>query len=132
MGGLAVGLISFAGCAFGILAAIGGVAIGSFAWGGLGIGFVAMGGMAIGVWAAGGSAIGAFKADATHVDPQAEVVFAPFAHWYIWLAWMGGLTPIFFGAVYLFSWFMLRRQAKAQFAESQINSAAKSSAAGSR
>jgi tRNA A-37 threonylcarbamoyl transferase component Bud32 len=132
IGGLGVGLFTFAGCALGILAAIGGVAVGSFAWGGLGIGFVAMGGMSVGVWAAGGSALGVFKADPTRVDPQAEVVFAPFANWYIWLAWMGALSPVLFAAVYLFCWSMFRRQAKQEAAAKSVSSSAGPIAAGSR
>jgi eukaryotic-like serine/threonine-protein kinase len=113
IGGIGVGIVSFSGMSLAILAAIGGLAVGAFAFGGLAIGFVALGGMGVGVWAAGGTAIGVFTADAQRVDPQAAVVFAPFENrWYVWIAWMAGLTPVLFGATSLLAWWAFRKQAQ--------------------
>lgn len=77
IGGLACGLLTVGGASFGLLFALGGVAIGlGLSIGGVAAGFVAIGGAAIGLsYAIGGAAFGPATIDPRHCDPAATEFF---------------------------------------------------------
>jgi hypothetical protein len=56
--GIARGWIAIGDVAFGVVAALGGLAVGGVALGGLGVGAIALGGLAVGGLATGGLAVG--------------------------------------------------------------------------
>ena len=77
IGGLACGLFSVGGASFGLLFALGGVAIGlGLSVGGFAAGSVAIGGLAVGLkYAIGGAAFGPATIDGRHCDPAALSFF---------------------------------------------------------
>lgn len=58
--GIAKGWIAIGDISFGIVLAVGGLAVGGMSLGGLSVGVVALAGLSLGVWSVGGLAIGAF------------------------------------------------------------------------
>jgi hypothetical protein len=58
--GVAKGWIAIGDIAFGVLFALGGLAVGGLSVGGLSIGVLALGGLSIGIWSVGGLALGIF------------------------------------------------------------------------
>lgn len=58
--GIAKGWIAIGDIAFGVLFAMGGVALGGFCVGGLSAGILAIAGLSIGIWSIGGLALGVF------------------------------------------------------------------------
>jgi hypothetical protein len=71
IGGAAIGGIAVGGFALGLLAALGGAAIGcGVSVGGLAVGYLAVGGMAFGIWAYGGGAIGIHAVQGGSVRPS--------------------------------------------------------------
>jgi hypothetical protein len=58
--GIARGWIAVGDIAFGILVALGGVAVGGLSIGGLSVGALAIAGLSVGIWAVGGLALGVF------------------------------------------------------------------------
>jgi hypothetical protein len=77
IGGLACGVVTLGGASFGLLAAIGGAALGlGVSVGGFAVGSIAIGGFAVGVlYAIGGVAMGPAVIDARHCD-SAAIEFA--------------------------------------------------------
>jgi hypothetical protein len=77
VGGVACGLITLGGASIGVLAAVGGAALGlGLSIGGLAVGSIAIGGAAVGfVYAIGGAATAPAVIDATHCD-EAVAEFA--------------------------------------------------------
>ena len=82
MGGLAVGIVTLGGVSFGLLGALGGVALGfGVSMGGVAIGSVAVGGLAIGFkYALGGGAFGPSVIDGRSCDEAARD---------LWTRWLG-------------------------------------------
>jgi hypothetical protein len=80
VGGLACGLLTLGGASLGLVAAIGGMAIGAgFSMGGVAIGSVAVGGVALGFsYAIGGLAFGPAIIDGRRCDASAVAFFR---HW---------------------------------------------------
>lgn len=107
IGGAAIGLVTLGGLSLALLLGIGGLATGCFAFGGLAIGGVAVGGCAVGYYAYGGAAFGRFTVTGQAQDPAAMNLFsgAP-QRWPLWLSWAGLLSPVLFGAVYVFVWLL--------------------------
>jgi hypothetical protein len=58
--GIAKGWIAVGDIAFGVVFALGGLAVGGFSVGGLSVGVLAFAGLSIGIWAFGGLSIGVF------------------------------------------------------------------------
>ena len=58
--GIAKGWIAVGDIAFGVIFALGGLAIGGFSVGGLSVGVLAIAGLSVGIWSVGGLALGAF------------------------------------------------------------------------
>jgi hypothetical protein len=74
IGGVACGLFAIGGASFGVLLAVGGLALGlGLSIGGLAVGSIAVGGAAVGfVLAIGGGAFGPAVIDGRHCDPAAR------------------------------------------------------------
>ncbi|HXX94064.1 MAG TPA: serine/threonine-protein kinase, partial [Planctomycetota bacterium] len=70
IGGFAAGLIALGGAGFGLLLALGGLAVGGMAWGGGSLGGVAVGGGAVGYYAMGGGAWGRYVLASNRIDPE--------------------------------------------------------------
>ena len=58
--GIAKGWIAIGDIAFGVVFALGGLAVGGVSVGGLSVGVMALAGLSVGVWSVGGLALGAF------------------------------------------------------------------------
>jgi hypothetical protein len=58
--GIAKGWIAIGDIAFGVLFAVGGLAVGGLSAGGVSVGVLAFAGLSIGIWSVGGLALGAF------------------------------------------------------------------------
>jgi hypothetical protein len=58
--GIAKGWIAVGDIAFGIVFALGGIAVGALSVGGVSVGILALAGLSIGIWSVGGLALGAF------------------------------------------------------------------------
>jgi hypothetical protein len=70
--------VSFGGLSVGVLAAAGGLAIGSIAIGGGALGGIAIGGGAVGYYACGGGAAGEHAVSATRNDPEVRTALAQY------------------------------------------------------
>lgn len=59
--GIATGWIAIGDIAFGVVFALGGLAVGGVSLGGLSVGVLAIAGLAVGIWSVGGLALGVFS-----------------------------------------------------------------------
>ncbi|MBI3818731.1 MAG: serine/threonine protein kinase [Planctomycetes bacterium] len=76
IGGAAFGGIAIGGMSFGVLAALGGIAIGTgISLGGVAVGSLAVGGLAVGIYSLGGAAFGLRTVSAVTQDPKALELF---------------------------------------------------------
>ncbi|MGC3970035.1 MAG: hypothetical protein QM775_22730 [Pirellulales bacterium] len=117
-GGFTVGVVGFGGISLGLFA-IGGVTAGLFAWGGIAVGAVALGGLALGGFCFGGVGLGMSVLAGNMQEPPAKDFFLPWAgNWPKWMAVLGIALPTFYGLVFAWGHWLVRRDERRKAAVS--------------